>query len=395
MTVVFDIESRLGQLPDTLEKTYDEIYNQIQSQPGSGPQLATNALMWVLCSYQPLSPDDLATMLSLGSSAANGLDAGGLFKLCQNLLTLDNEHNIVRFAHLSTREFLEKRCFTITDAHSMASKLCLSYLMNQTTPTEIREIEKNKPLRFFEREPVNIYPALYWASHIQQCLDQQEGLEMSELLIDFLKSSAIHWHNVVPSVEIRYDGEVWAVDSLNFDPLHGLHLACYFGFGERISLLWNLESCDINAANGEGCTMLYIACERGFVWIVTFLLLNGANVNAQGGYYGYALQAAAGRVGNERIVGLLLENGADVNAQGGFFGNALLAAAQQVGNGKTVSRLLESGAYPTPWAVAIALHYTQQRSSVSANYDYFVSCCSNVSKAIISPFRLRFVHNIQ
>ncbi|CUS15231.1 unnamed protein product, partial [Tuber aestivum] len=40
------------------------------------------------------------------------------------------------------------------------------------------------------------------------------------------------------------------------------------------------------------------------------------NVNAQGGRYGNALQAAVCR-GNESIVQLLLERGADVNAQGG------------------------------------------------------------------------------
>ncbi|KAF1963965.1 hypothetical protein BU23DRAFT_376242, partial [Bimuria novae-zelandiae CBS 107.79] len=47
------------------------------------------------------------------------------------------------------------------------------------------------------------------------------------------------------------------------------------------------------------------------------LLLNkGADVNAQGGEYGNALQAASER-DHEAIVKLLLDKGADVNAQGG------------------------------------------------------------------------------
>ena len=48
-------------------------------------------------------------------------------------------------------------------------------------------------------------------------------------------------------------------------------------------------------------------------------------MNAQGGEYGNALQAAS--YGNHKdIVELLLENEADVNAQGGEYGNALQAA---------------------------------------------------------------------
>lgn len=50
------------------------------------------------------------------------------------------------------------------------------------------------------------------------------------------------------------------------------------------------------------------------------LLDKGVDVNAQGGFYCNALQAASVR-GHERIVKLLLK-GTDVNAQGGLHGNA-------------------------------------------------------------------------
>jgi ankyrin repeat protein len=48
---------------------------------------------------------------------------------------------------------------------------------------------------------------------------------------------------------------------------------------------------------------------------VKLLLDKGADVNAQGGYYGNALQAASSD-GHEAVVKLLLNKGADVNAQG-------------------------------------------------------------------------------
>ncbi|PWO15022.1 hypothetical protein PtrARCrB10_12117, partial [Pyrenophora tritici-repentis] len=49
--------------------------------------------------------------------------------------------------------------------------------------------------------------------------------------------------------------------------------------------------------------------------IVKLLLNKGADVNAQGGEYGNALQAASAG-GHEAIVKLLLDKGAGVNAQG-------------------------------------------------------------------------------
>jgi ankyrin repeat protein len=57
------------------------------------------------------------------------------------------------------------------------------------------------------------------------------------------------------------------------------------------------------------------------------LLDKGADVDAQGGDYGNALQAALDG-GHKAVVRLLLEKGVDVNADGGDYGNALEVASQ-------------------------------------------------------------------
>jgi ankyrin repeat protein len=50
--------------------------------------------------------------------------------------------------------------------------------------------------------------------------------------------------------------------------------------------------------------------EKGYKQIVELLLVKGANVNAQGGDYGNALQAASAE-GHKQIAELLLAKGAE------------------------------------------------------------------------------------
>ena len=61
---------------------------------------------------------------------------------------------------------------------------------------------------------------------------------------------------------------------------------------------------------------LYYASLAELIRSVKIILDKGVDVNAQGGYYGNALQAALAK-GHDQIVQMLLAKGADVNAQGG------------------------------------------------------------------------------
>jgi ankyrin repeat protein len=108
--------------------------------------------------------------------------------------------------------------------------------------------------------------------------------------------------------------------------------------------LWNPERPweEVDFRRRPATSPLYYASFLGLFYQVQRLIEKRADVNAQGGRYGNALQAASSN-GNQEIVKLLIEKGADVNVQGERYGNALQAASSNA-NQEIVKLLIEIGA---------------------------------------------------
>ncbi|KAI0903459.1 ankyrin repeat-containing domain protein [Ustulina deusta] len=87
--------------------------------------------------------------------------------------------------------------------------------------------------------------------------------------------------------------------------------------------------------------------ERNLIGQVRFLLDRGADVNIQAGMHGFPLQSACANKSSENGAIYLLQNcpGLEINAVGGIFGSALQAAAH-TGQTDSVKLLLEKGADP-------------------------------------------------
>ncbi|KFZ01712.1 hypothetical protein V500_00651 [Pseudogymnoascus sp. VKM F-4518 (FW-2643)] len=99
--------------------------------------------------------------------------------------------------------------------------------------------------------------------------------------------------------------------------------------------IWNFDSFDGRKPYGKVPSSIYYASLLGLSWVLSQLLCGNPSassfsasslqeiydlVNALGGRYGNALEAASAK-GHEQIVKLLLDKGADVNAQGEEYGN--------------------------------------------------------------------------
>ena len=109
-------------------------------------------------------------------------------------------------------------------------------------------------------------------------------------------------------------------------------------YGPSYRLLLD-NGAEVNAKGGHYGNALQAASSNDLAKLL--LNLNEAKVNSKGSHYGNALQAASSN-GHDRIARLLLDNGAQVNAKGGHYGNALQAASSN-GHDKIVGLLLDAG----------------------------------------------------
>jgi ankyrin repeat protein len=90
------------------------------------------------------------------------------------------------------------------------------------------------------------------------------------------------------------------------------------------------------------CAPIYYMSEAGLSVVSRDLLENGADIHAQFGEYGNALEVASLSCDHSTAV-LLLLKGADINAQCGKYGSALQAASSR-GNRPIIQLLLAKGA---------------------------------------------------
>lgn len=89
----------------SLKAAYDELYEKIQLQPESAPIIANRAFQWVMCSPNPLTPNELVAAVCQDASTDEvdevDIEINYVLESCQNLLVIDHEVGNFRFSHLS------------------------------------------------------------------------------------------------------------------------------------------------------------------------------------------------------------------------------------------------------------------------------------------------------
>ena len=218
-------------------------------------------------------------------------------------------------------------------SHSVISQTCLAYLLqfNTCEPLDIN---------LHVSSPLAKYAAEHWITHAHSGYkNKSQSSSVFALMMKLLADENSAFANWVQIYDI--DGHHMDLQQHRVKIAGPLYYASLAGLTEASYALLKLMA-DINAQGGEYGNALQAAASEGHLAIVKLLIKKGANVNAWGGRYGNALYAASYQ-GHKAIVKLLIDKEADVNAQGGYYENALQAALY--GGYEAIAKLLiEKGA---------------------------------------------------
>jgi hypothetical protein len=130
-----------------------------------------------MCSETPLTPQEWVDATSSAANLEFKTTLSALLDLCPNLATVDEQSNVMRFPHLSAREYLEKNHFDTDKATLMAAESCLSSLIEHCGSS--CSIDTTG---FFN------YSALHWACYTNQCCGAHGYGKVFSLLSNFLGS---------------------------------------------------------------------------------------------------------------------------------------------------------------------------------------------------------------
>ncbi|KAJ7608285.1 ankyrin repeat-containing domain protein [Mycena polygramma] len=353
--IVTDIDKILAKLPSDLFGIYSRFLQPIDEDDFV---YVASLLRWVAFSAEPITLLELEDALAIDFfepdqcmfEPENKGRVEALWESLEGLVIVgprtsksrfrrEKEPEVVTLAHSSvndyimSKKFLDEYKHNLGEApsHTFLAQSCVAYLIH------------------FENNPLNAntlpkyllaqYAAQFWSHHLLRCHDR-----------DVLKGSTMHLLeqgspqyvalNCVYNIHYPREDPDWSQHAPS-----PLYLCSLIGYVEGVGFLLDHDA-DINAAGGEYGSALQAATMCGNADIVHILLEKGANVNAAGRMYGSALQAASAE-GRMAIVRILLEHGADVNAAGGEYGYAYGSALQAAAwNGylDIVHLLLEKGA---------------------------------------------------
>ncbi|KAH7207384.1 hypothetical protein DER44DRAFT_867319 [Fusarium oxysporum] len=334
------IKIALRALPRDLNETY---YRMLKNIPAEYKSSAIRLLQFLVYTKRPLTLAEAVEVIATEiDQEPRGFDVDGRLSLkadvlryCPSLVIIAKVTNYtetveeLHLAHFSVKEYLlEQAQFDLESASIVITRTCLTYL---------GDIENNCST-IKSDFPMARYAAKSWMDYAASA---ETSEEIVRITVSFLRNETTfqRWCRLYQA------DRAW--DRTPGPPrAPRLYYACLGGLAGAARDL-AIEGADVNAQGGEYGNALQAASYNGNRDVVQLLLDKGADVSAQGGRYGNALQAASYN-GNREVVQLLLDKGADVNTQGGKYGNALQAVSSK-GNRNVVQLLLDKGADVNAW----------------------------------------------
>ncbi|KAI9878600.1 MAG: hypothetical protein M1830_000460 [Pleopsidium flavum] len=371
------LRQRLRELPNTIDETYDRILLNI---PEDDQQAAHATLQWLAFSQRPMTLGEISEAIAVDTRQrcfaveSRFLDAHSILEICSSMVTLSesgiendlasigsdlgtteddsestesvvtDEMKELQLAHYSVKEYIvserirsgRAKAFAVVEAQAQEymAEASLVYLLSFDKPDSLYKDVWN-------HFPFLKYAARYWFKHSQTVTRDagQQVLNLTRSLFDAENNSCfINWLRIWEPDD-RYDNPKLSRSSESVKPpLYYAALMGLLGVGQLLIE----EGANVNAQSGSYGTALNAASAEGNEAIAHLLIEKGANVNAQAKHHETALQLASGW-GHEAIAHLLIEKGANVNAQAKHHETALQLASKW-GHEAVVQLLIEKGA---------------------------------------------------
>ncbi|KAL6709052.1 hypothetical protein ACN47E_002179 [Coniothyrium glycines] len=330
---------------NALEHAYDKARTRIESRLPGDKALAKSALSWISYAQRPLSVTELSHALAVepGDKELN-MDnipkVDDLVLVCEGLVTVDRESQIVRLVHYTTQHYLEsiREEWDRHSAYKIAST-CTTYLCFDAFRSGARTQSADLKIRL-KKHPFVKYCADYWGALVANLQEEICEQAMDLLLEDHLVSSMSQISFGYPNFEDK--------DRVPTRSSTGIHLVATLGLHHLAEkLLAQSFQKSLSYANEEdarGYTPLACAAFAGHESIVR-LLVERADVVMRWKRRGppkHTPLISAARKGHDRVVRLLLSRG-DWNVEPDRrdrLGRTALSYAAQEGHRSIVLQLL-------------------------------------------------------
>ncbi|KAF5852242.1 hypothetical protein GGP41_001012, partial [Bipolaris sorokiniana] len=326
------VEDALDTLPRGLPDTYVRILERIEEQPLYMRDLAMKCLAWMIYARRPLGTHELQYALAVSERCTDLHDLQFdspqvILEACANLLEEGN--GTIRPIHYTVQEFLTTTAQGLSQqairaqllhsesVHARLSLVCLTY-MHLVAFSEPAEDALDLAYRLIDNTFAG-YSYQNFDYHISRCdgippnvMGQLENLfqHESSYLASVLQIKVLrdgHDHDTVlqhfnriqfpvSASTMIYSTSLYNIPNIrerwlgSTTPKYALQLAATTGLASAIIQLLD-EGHNVNEKDESGSTSLYHACFNNELEIIKILIEKGANINAQGGYFGNALQA--------------------------------------------------------------------------------------------------------
>ncbi|KAI1158141.1 hypothetical protein F5B18DRAFT_665413 [Nemania serpens] len=328
------MQKTLDEVPEDLEA----LFNSVLEKGDSDKTELIRMLQWVLFAQRRLTPEELYIAAVGKSLPSREVIRRRINSSSKGLIEIRGNN----WARLETLDPTLQPDF-ISASHARLWAGCRSYLQDYDTTST----EKDHVTEVLGDRPLLKYAAIYILAHADEAL-------ASDKICAILNHDMAQWLEAPGDLRLLIDHSVdyrkmkWELGSYTTMNVGLIHiLLCGRMYQNLLSFAIDKGGVNIHAPIDDVIgNALQVACfcdnsERNHE-AVELLLEKGADVNANSGHFGNALQVASYRV-NFELIKLLLRKGADVNKQGGVYGNALQTASL-IGSFETTKLLLEKGA---------------------------------------------------